>query len=82
MTMEPVKPEGAEIRTPTYVGPERRRYDRRLGVPDAAWSYGDLLADDRREQGRRSADRITPTSREELLGIARRVLWKDNEKVS
>jgi hypothetical protein len=78
MTFQP----DVDATTQAYAGPERRRYDRRRGVPDEAWSYTSLTFGDRRQLGRRAADLVLPTSREELLEIAHRVLLDESELAS
>lgn len=66
----------------TYAGPERRKYDRRRGVPDEAWSFSSLTLGDRRQLGRRATDHLVPTPREELLEMAHRVLLDESERAS
>lgn len=70
MDLDPPAIEVYEVAVP-YTGPERRRFDRR-SLSDGAYapSY-----EERRSEERRL---IHATPREELLQIARRVVYKDD----
>ena len=74
MDWEPGAIEVYETAAP-YTGPERRRYDRRTGVLNV--TFVGSVGDERRQIERRQV--IAPTPREDLLKIARTVLYKHDD---